>query len=156
MPTTRRRTGGRLGRVLAADSPLLWWYGFPVAFALTCVIEVPAYLAAFTALGWSRGADPTPRGLGRRRAVALAMAVNLVTHPVLWALVLRWPGLVELVAAEGGVVIVEGLVIFAVMVRSGVEDTRNGCLIWSIITAVAVNALSVLVGAALLPVLTGR
>ena len=38
---------GTLVTVLPPGSPLLCWNGFPVAFALTCVIELPAYLGAF-------------------------------------------------------------------------------------------------------------
>ena len=63
------------------ESPLLFWHGFLIAFALTCAIEVPAYLGAFAALGWVRR-DSGP--LTRRSAIALVVAVNLITHPLLW------------------------------------------------------------------------
>ena len=69
--------------VLGSESPLLWWYGFPVAFALTWLIELPVYLAAFAALGWCGPTGPTLTTVGPRSA--LALAVNLVTHPALWA-----------------------------------------------------------------------
>ena len=39
----RRQTGTHAGLGVAAA----WWDGFPIAFALTCIIELPAYLGAF-------------------------------------------------------------------------------------------------------------
>jgi len=73
--------GGTLVTMVGSESPLLWWYGFPIAFALTCAIELPAYLGAFASLGWCR------RGaLTGRSALGLALTANLISHPLLWAL----------------------------------------------------------------------
>lgn len=47
---------------------------YATAFALTLLIEVPFWVAALVALRLTR--PP--------RAVALAVAVNLATHPALW------------------------------------------------------------------------
>lgn len=79
------------------ESPLLFWHGFLIAFALTCAIEVPAYLGAFAALGWVRR-DSGP--LTRRSAIALVVAVNLITHPMLWSFALRGPDIGALLLAE--------------------------------------------------------
>jgi hypothetical protein len=137
---------GRLGRVLPADSPLLWWGGFPIGFALTCVVELPAYLATFWALGWLQTGGPLTMG----RSLRLGLAVNLVvTHPTLWlvGLTLGAAGRLSsttLGAAELGVVFLEGLAIALVTRRPG----------WSMVVALGVNGLSVVVGLLVLPVVT--
>jgi len=128
--------------VLPADSPLLWWDGFAVGFALTCVIELPVYLAAFAALGFLR-----PYGrLRPREALGLALAVNLISHPMLWLLAHRLVGAGPLLLAELGVVAVEGLII-AIVVRRPVV---------SILVAVVANGLSTVVGLVAMPLLIGR
>jgi hypothetical protein len=141
--------------VLPADSPLRWWDGFPVAFALTCVIELPAYLLAFGALGWlGRRGDPE-RPLSRLAALALGVAVNLITHPVLWAVSHQLETVGKLLLAEVGVASVEGLLIFVVVARLGLTDRRITLLAWSLLAAVGVNALSLAVGLVVLPGLLG-
>jgi len=140
--------------VLSPGSPLLVWEGFPVAFVLTCVIEIPAYLGAFSALGWIR---PGRGPLSVRSALALAVAVNLVTHPPLWAFALRsGTASARTLLAELVVAIVEGLLIFAVVRRRGpYPETWSNRLSWSMMVAVGVNTLSLLVGLLVMPVLTG-
>ena len=139
--------------VLSSGSPLLLWNGFPVAFALTCVIEVPAYLGAFSALGWVR---PGRGPLGRGTAVALGFAVNMVTHPLLWAFALQ-AALTPRLLAEIVVALVEGGLVFAVVRRRGpYPETLLNRLAWSIMVAVGVNTLSLLVGLVLMPLITGQ
>ena len=139
--------------MVAASSPLLWWNGFGVAFALTCVIELPVYLLAFAALGWCR-ARPSPyRPLTIRTALALALAVNCITHPALWALTVRRPQPGRLLAAELGVALVEGLLIFLVVLRRRGRETAASRLSWSLVSAFGVNTLSLLVGLVLLPLI---
>lgn len=48
--------------------------GYAWALGLTLLVEVPVYTAALVGTGV----------LGTRRAVAVGVLVNLVTHPVLW------------------------------------------------------------------------
>ncbi|GAA2452460.1 hypothetical protein GCM10010191_83460 [Actinomadura vinacea] len=48
--------------------------GYPAALALTLAVELPIYLAALRALLGTRVAP----------ALALAVAVNLATHPLVW------------------------------------------------------------------------
>src|SRR5215218_5996492 len=128
--------------MLAPDSPLLWWYGFPIALLLTCAIEVPAYLAAFWALGWSRSRPSLFRPLTTRTALALGLTVNLISHPVLWMISLRYGR--------------TGLLIFAVVgLREGTES-RQSRLGWSLLTALGVNTLSLLVGLITLPAVINR
>jgi hypothetical protein len=139
--------------VLPPGSPLLLWNGFPVAFVLTCVIEVPAYVGAFSALGWIR---PGRGPLGRGQAVALAFAVNLVTHPLLWAFALQ-AALTPRLLAEIVVAVVEGSLIFAVVRRRGpYPETWGNRLSWSLMVAVGVNTLSLLVGLVVMPLITGQ
>lgn len=135
--------------VLGSASPLLWWYGFPIAFVLTCAIELPAYLGAFTSLGWC---GPR-RSLTARRALGLALAVNLVSHPVLWAVSLSLTEAAQLIMAEVAVAGLEGLLIFAVVQRHRGSDTRAGRLGWSLLCAIGVNTLSLLIGLLVLPLL---
>jgi hypothetical protein len=139
--------------VVTPDSPLLWWNGFPVAFALTCVIELPVYLLAFAALGWCRSRPSPHRPLTTRSALALALAVNCLTHPMLWAISLRQAQPGWLLTAELSVALVEGLLIFFVVLRRRGRETPASRLSWSMLTALGVNTLSLLVGLVLLPVL---
>jgi len=132
--------------MVGSESPLLWWYGFPIAFALTCMIELPAYLGAFASLGWCR------RGaLTGRSALGLALTANLISHPLLWALSLGLDQTAPLVMAEIGVALLEGLLIFAVVQRRRVGEGKAGRLGWSMLCAVGVNTLSLLVGLLVLP-----
>jgi hypothetical protein len=140
--------------VISPESPLLWWNGFPVAFALTCVIELPVYLLAFAALGWCRSRPSPYRPLTYWTALALALAVNCVTHPVLWAITVRQsqPG-GQLLAAQLGLAVVEGLLIFLVVLRRPGREMPVSRLSWSLVSALGVNTLSLLVGLLLLPVI---
>ncbi len=130
MPTTSRygaRTGlsgATLVPVLTPSSPLLWWEGFPVAFALTCAIELPAYVLAFAALGWCRSRPSPYRPLTIRTALALALAVNLITHPMLWAISLQLGRTGELLIAELAVAVLEALLIFLVVRRRPAGTAR--------------------------------
>ncbi len=135
-------------------SPLQWWDGYAVAFLLTCVVELPAYLLAFTTLGWCRLRPSPVRPLTVLSAVGIGLAVNLITHPVLWTVARRLNGPADLLVAELGVAVVEGLLIFAVVqIRRGEDETRASCLRWSLLTALGVNTLSLLVGLVVLPLL---
>jgi hypothetical protein len=138
--------------VLSPGSPLLVWNGFPVAFVLTCVIEIPAYVGAFSALGWIR---PGRGPLSVRSAIALALGVNLVTHPVLWAFALRaGSASVGTLLAELVVAVVEGALIFAVVRRRGpYPETWSNRLSWSMMVAIGVNTLSLLVGLVAMPLI---
>jgi hypothetical protein len=137
--------------VTTSGSPLLWWEGFPVAFVLTCVIELPAYVLAFATLGWCRLRPSARRPLTVLSALGLGLAVNLLTYPVLWAVSLRLSGPVELLVAQLCVAVVEGLLIFAVVLARRGDETWPSRLRWSLLTAVGVNTLSLLVGLVVLP-----
>jgi hypothetical protein len=139
--------------VISPESPLLWWNGFPVAFALTCVIELPVYLLAFAALGWCRSRPSPHRPLTYWTALALALAVNCITHPVLWAITVRQSQPGRLLAAELGLAVVEGLLIFLVVLRRPGREMPVSRLSWSLVSALGVNTLSLLVGLLLLPVI---
>lgn len=102
---------------------------YPLALALTLLVEVPAYVLAVTV------AAP----VNRWRLVATTVVVNLLTHPPLWW-VLAGSGPARplaFAAAEVLVCLVEGALL-AVVLR----------LRWSVAlaAAVAANAASVLVG----------
>ena len=128
--------------MLPADSPLMWWDGFAVGFAVTCVIELPVYLATFAALGLLR---PAGR-LRRQDGLGLALAVNLISHPLLWLVAGRIVGSGPLLLAELGVVVVEGLIIAVVTRRPAV----------AILVALVANGLSTAVGLVAMPLLIGR
>ena len=139
--------------MVAPESPLLWWDGFPVAFVLTCVIELPVYLLAFAALGWCRSRPSPHRPLTiRTRVWGSLWRSTCLTHPVLWAMSLRQAEPGRLLAAELGVALVEGLLIFLVVLRRRGRETPGSRLSWSLITALGVNTLSLLVGTGAAPV----
>jgi len=142
--------------VVAPESGLLWWNGFPIAFALTCVIEMPVYLLAFAALGWCRSRPSPHRPLTIRTALGLALGVNCLTYPVLWAISVRLPQPGRLLTAELGVTLAEGLLIFLVVLRRRGRETPISRLRWSLVSAVGVNTLSLLVGLVLLPLILSR
>lgn len=102
--------------------------GYLEALALTCVVEVPWYLGCFRALGWR---------LGLRRALVLAIGVNLITHPVLYLVALGLESLAALALAELVVVSVEALIIWLVVRREP---------IWTTLAALGANALSLVLG----------
>ena len=151
MPMINSRAGGTLGDVFSFRSVLSWWFGFPGAFVLTCVIELPAYLGAFVVLGWcGRGRRPD-RSLTILTGLGLALAVNLITHPLLWWLTLDFDRPQQLILAELGVALVEGSVIFAVVRRRRGTDSLVNRLGWSMMIAFGVNALSLLIGLLIMP-----
>lgn len=113
------------------------WADWPAAFALTCLVEVPAYLLAFAAMGWLRPAGEAGRTGIVLRGLAVAFGVNLVTHPMLWLGALQLDSMIGLLFAEVLVVMAETLIIFAVLRRS---------LPWIALIALATNTLSFLVG----------
>lgn len=137
--------------MLPPDSPLLWWSGYPIAFLLTCLIEIPAYLAAFSTLGWWRRPPDPRRPLTLRAAGMLALGVNLLTHPVLWMVALRLSTIVELMLAEFVVAVMEGAIIFAIVVYRRGGDSRTNRFGWAMLISLGVNTLSLLVGLVTLP-----
>jgi hypothetical protein len=150
MPVISNRAGGTLVDVFWLRSALSWWSGFPLAFVLTCVIELPAYLGAFAVLGWcGRGGRPD-RSLSLT-GLGLALAVNLITHPLLWWLSLDFDRPHQLIIAEIGVALVEGSVIFAVVRRRRGRDSLVNRFGWSMMVAFGVNALSLLIGLLIMP-----
>jgi hypothetical protein len=152
--------GGRgcstLVRMVGPDSPLLSWYGFPIAFLLTCAIEVPAYLAAFWLLGWCRSRPSAYRPLTIRSALTLAFLLNLISHPLLWMAALRYDRTGQLIVAEIFVAFLEGLLIFAVVSRRPGTESRLSRLGWSLLTAIGVNTLSLLIGLIMMPAMINR
>jgi hypothetical protein len=101
-----------------------------VALALTLAVEVPLYTLALR----------YAVGVGVRRAVCLAVAVNLGTHPVLWWSLTWWS--YPLLAAEAGACLVEWALLRWWVGRDGV--------LLAVIT-VGVNAASLAVGLVLTP-----
>jgi hypothetical protein len=138
-------------RMVGPESALLSWYGFPIAFLLTCAIEVPAYLAAFWLLGWCRSRPSAHRPLTMRSALGLALLLNLISHPLLWMVALRYDSTGQLIVAETCVALLEGLLIFAVVSRRPGIESRLSRLGWSLLTALGVNTLSLLVGLIMMP-----
>jgi hypothetical protein len=139
--------------VIGPESPLSWWSGFPVAFGLTCLIELPVYLLAFAALGWCRSRPSPSRPLTYWTALALGLAVNCVTHPLLWAIRVSQPLPGRLLAAALGLALLEGLLIFLVVLRRPGRELPVSRLRWSLVSALGVNTLSLLISLLLLPVL---
>ena len=102
-----------------------------VALALTLAVEVPVVVAFARRACW----------VGRRHAVAGAVGVNAVTHPVLYAVSTGFGSPWQLVGAELAVVAVESLLLaWWWQVRSR-EDTVTLAL-----AVVAANAASTALG----------
>jgi Flp pilus assembly protein protease CpaA len=140
--------------VVTPGSPLQWWDGYLVAFLLTCVVELPAYLLAFTTLGWCRLRPSPRRPLTVLSALGVGLAVNLITHPLLWTVARELSGPADLLVAELVVAVVEGLLIFVIVqTRRAEDESRASRMRWSMLTAVGVNTLSLLVGLVVLPLL---
>lgn len=72
---------------------------------------------------------------------------------MLWAVTVRRPQPDRLLAAELGVALVEGLLIFLVVLRRRGRESRASRLVWSLLSAFGVNSLSLLVGLMLLPLI---
>jgi hypothetical protein len=100
---------------------------FPAALLATLAVEVPLYAAALAALGLARPV----------RAALLAVAVNLLTHPLLWWSLAPRPGLGRLAAAEVLVWAAEAGLLWLALRRSPV--------VLAVVSAGA-NAASILAG----------
>ena len=98
---------------------------YPLALAVTLLVEVPGYLVAFRFAGLLPG----------WRGWAAAVGVNLVTHPLVWLVLSAQPG--WFVAAEVGACVVEALLLWA--------WTRRDLGLLALV-AVAVNSASVIAG----------
>lgn len=119
--------------------------GYVPAFALTWVIETIVYLAALNALGLL-AAGPKRR-LTPLRAVLLVLAINLLTHPLLWWFATSMVGFGAVLLGEVAVVCVEGTIIALVL---------RGDWCWAYLAATLANAVSFLAGLLLLqPILSG-
>jgi hypothetical protein len=79
---------------------------YPLALALTLAVEVPVYAFSLR----------QARVLSFRRAAALGVLVNLLTHPALWY-GLSWAGPAWLVPAEAAVVLAEALALWLILRR---------------------------------------
>ena len=102
-------------------------------------------------LDWcGRGRRPD-RSLSLLTGLGLALAVNLITHPLLWWLALDFDRPLELIMAELVVALVEGLVIFAVVRHRRGSDSLVNRFGWSMMAAFGVNALSLLLGLLIMP-----
>lgn len=101
-----------------------------LALGLTLALEVPIYVAFARAARWA----------GAGRALAGAVAVNVVTHPLLYAAGLGFVAAWQLAVAEAVVALVE-LALLAWWWR--VTGSGVGTLAW---VAVAANATSTAVG----------
>jgi len=138
--------------MVAPWSLVAFWDAFLVGLAITCAVEVPAYLGAFAAVGWVKR-DRGP--LNRWSAIAKAIVVNVITVPFLWRFVLRGPDPGALLLAVLGVAAIEGALIFAVVRRRGkYPEGRGNRMLWCATIAIGVNALSLLVGLRALPLFT--
>jgi hypothetical protein len=109
------------------------------ALLLTLAVEVPLYVAALVAL----------RLAPFRRALPLAMAVNLLTHPVLWWTLGDRPPVLRIAAAEVLVWLVEAALLGLALRRrpalTGPTARRHLAVI--ALVAAGANAGSILAGA---------
>lgn len=103
-------------------------------------------MTAFAALGWIRRPGAGDRPLSRASAFGIALAVNLITHPVFWSVALRMTSRSAMLLGETVVVVVEGLIVFSVVVVRRGADSIGRRLGWSMLCALAANALSLAVG----------
>lgn len=97
------------------------------ALALTLAVEVPVYMVA---LRWAWL-------LSWRRALAMAVGVNLVTHPLVWLILTHHTGTAAFTVVEVGAWLVESALIFLLVRR----DAALICLV-----ALVANLASVLLG----------
>jgi hypothetical protein len=98
------------------------------ALLLTLAVEVPLYVAAVLALGLARF----------WRALALAVVVNVLTHPVLWSTLGADPPILRVAAAEVVVWLVETAILWLAL-------RRRPALV--ALVAAGANAGSILAGA---------
>jgi hypothetical protein len=109
-----------------------------VAFVWTLALELPIYTA------WLRGAIRSGWAL-----CGLVLAINAVTHPLLWFVMPRLsPYALYLAVGESGVVIVEALLI-AVALRG-----RPRALPIALAASLTANAFSTAVGLVVMPLFT--
>lgn len=101
------------------------------ALALTLVVEVPVLVAFARAAGWA----------GWGRALVGAVGVNVVTHPVLYAVSTGFRSPWQLVGAEVGVAAVETALLVAGWRLRAREDAVTVAL-----AVVAANAASTALG----------
>jgi hypothetical protein len=101
---------------------------YPVALALTLVVEVPVYVVVLRRCGLLPG----------WRAWAGAVGVNLLTHPVVWVLLSARPA--WFVPVEAAVAGIEASLLYAWVRRD---------LLVLVLAAVVANTASVLAGLAL-------
>lgn len=105
---------------------------YVVDLGLTLVVELPVIVGIAHACG-----------AGWRRSAAVALAANLLTHPVLWFVAAPWLhdqlGIGGLLLAEGAVVLVEAFV-YARWLR---PRLGTWLVVW---LALLANALSVALG----------
>ncbi|GAA4244262.1 hypothetical protein [Dactylosporangium darangshiense] len=97
------------------------------ALLLTLAVEVPLYTAALTLL----------RLAGAWRAAALAVLVNLVTHPALWLFLAPHPSAARLWSAEAVATAIEA----AILIKAINRDKTVLAVI-----AVGANASSLAIG----------
>jgi hypothetical protein len=106
-------------------------------------------------VGWCRLRPSPRRPLTVLSALGVGLAVNLITHPLLWTVARGLSGPADLLVAELVVAVVEGLLIFVIVqTRRAEDESRASRMRWSMLTAVGVNTLSLLVGLVVLPLLT--
>jgi hypothetical protein len=101
---------------------------YALALVITLAVEVPIYLVVFRAAGLLCG----------WRRLLVAAGINLATHPVLWLVLSAHPG--WFLPAEAGVCLAEAGLLWWLAGR------RAGMLL--LVTAVAANTASVLIGLA--------
>ena len=122
---------------------------YPLALVITLGVEVPIYVAVLSFARLLRGA----------RAVAAAVGVNVLTHPVVWVVLTAHPG--WFVPVEVGVCLVEAVLLVGAVAMwgaAGLRDAaelRGAAALWGIarrdaglllLVAVVANSASVLAG----------
>lgn len=114
------------------------------AFAVTIAIEAPIYVALF------RRRAPPGLPLPWGPALALAVALQAVTHPALWFVAARWlyfePYWAWVLVMEVGVVLVEGGLVAAAVAAHGGRPTWRRALAFGLVAALIANAVSTLIG----------
>ena len=102
---------------------------YPLALALTLAVEVPVYAVALRAAGSLRGGPATLAGI----------AVNLITHPPVWLVLLRAedPYPIVFAVVEVAAWLVEAGIVYARVRRDAVVI---------LLTALVANTASVLAG----------
>ena len=108
-----------------------------LAFVWTLALELPIYTL------WLRGKT------SGRALVGLVLAVNAVSHPLLWFAMPRFtPYTTYLVVGESGVVLIEAAIIAIALAH------RPGNLRAAFLASLTANAFSTVVGLLLMPLFT--